>query len=91
MNNFSPSPPKLYGLLKKAVTKAVTPMPIEKPVYLVSTCEPCQNIKTTHRRYCVPMEAKNTRFNSKVYIDFLYIELAHVLHMVDDATHFTVA
>ena len=37
------------------------------------------------------MGAKNTRFNAKVYIDFMYIEGPPVLLMVDDATHFSAA
>ena len=34
------------------------------------------------------MGAENTRFNAKVYIDFIGSEGAPVLHMVDDTTHF---
>ena len=37
------------------------------------------------------MVAENTRFNAKAYIDFMYIEGAPVLHMVDDTTHFKAA
>ena len=37
------------------------------------------------------MGAENTRFNANVYIDFMYIEEAQTLHIVDDATHFIVA
>ena len=37
------------------------------------------------------MGAKKIRFNVKIYIDLMYIEWAPVLHMVDDATHFSSA
>ena len=37
------------------------------------------------------MGADNTRFNAKVYINFVYIEETPVLHTVDDATHFSAA
>ena len=37
------------------------------------------------------MKAENTRFNAKVYIEFMYIEVAPKLHVVDDATHFIAA
>ena len=37
------------------------------------------------------MGAENTRFNAKAYIDFKYIEGVPILHMVDDATHFSAA
>ena len=37
------------------------------------------------------MGAKNIRFQATVHIDFMYIEKAPVLHMVDDATHFSAA
>ena len=37
------------------------------------------------------MVAENTRFNTRVYIAFKYIEEDPVLHMVDDETHFSAA
>ena len=37
------------------------------------------------------MEAENTRFNAILYIDFMYIEGAPVLHMVEDTTHISAA
>ena len=37
------------------------------------------------------MRAKNTRFNSKVHIDFMNIEGASVLYLADEATHFYAA
>ena len=70
---------KLYDLLKTSGAKAVTLKTPEKLEYLVSICEPCQKIKTAPKRYYATMGAKNTRFNAKVYIDFIYIEGASVL------------
>ena len=35
------------------------------------------------------MDPENTRFNARVYIDFLYIDGATVLYMVGHATHFS--
>ena len=37
-------------------------------------------------RFRVTLGAENTRFDSKMYIDFVYIEGQPVLHMVDEAT-----
>ena len=37
------------------------------------------------------MEAENTRLKAKVCFDFMFIECAPVLHMVDDATYFSAA
>ena len=37
------------------------------------------------------MGAENNRFNANVYIDFMYIEGAPVLRIVNDATHFSAA
>ena len=37
------------------------------------------------------MGAENTRFDAKLYIDFMDIEGAPVLHKVDDATPFSAA
>ena len=35
------------------------------------------------------MVVESTRFNAKIYIDYMYIEGASVLHMADDAAHFS--
>ena len=35
------------------------------------------------------MGAENTRSNAKVHINFMFIEEAPVLHIFDDATHFS--
>ena len=48
-------------------------------------------MRTALKRYHVTMGAENTRFNAKLYVDFLYIEGASVLHMIDYATHFRAA
>ena len=37
------------------------------------------------------MGAENMRFNAKEYIDPMYIEEAHVLHMIDDDTQLNAA
>ena len=37
------------------------------------------------------MDAENIRFYAKVYSDLTYIEGGPVLHMVDDAAHFSAA
>ena len=84
-----PSATKPYDLLKTAGAKTVTPKTFEKLEYLVSTCEPCQKIRTALKRYGVTYKAETDRFNAKLYIDFMYIEGASLLHMVDDATHFS--
>ena len=86
-----PSVTKQYDLLKSAETKAITPKTLEKLEYLVSTCELCQMIRTAPKRYRVSMVAENTRFNATVYINFMCIEGAPALNMVDDATHFSAA
>ena len=37
------------------------------------------------------MGAQNNRLNAKEYIEFMYIEGASVLHVIDDATRFSAA
>ena len=75
-------------MLKTAGMKTVTPKTLERLEDLVSTCEPCQKIRTALKRYRVTMGAENIRLNAEVYIDFMHIEGASVLHMVDEAAHF---
>ena len=35
--------------------------------------------------------AEKTRLNAKMYIEFMYVEGAHVLQMIDDANHSSAA
>ena len=51
----------------------------------------CQKIRIAHKRYRVTIGAENTKLDAKVYVDFMYIEVAPVLHLVDNATHFNAA
>ena len=81
----------LHDLLKASGLNAVTPNTPEKLGYTISTCEPCQKIRASPKRYRVTMGADNIRFNVKVYVGFLYIEGVPVLHMVDDTTHHSAA
>ena len=71
--------------------KSITPKYPEKLENFLSTYEPCQKIRTASKRYRVTMGAENTRFNAKVNLDFMCIEGTSVLHMFDDATHFSAA
>ena len=86
-----PSAVKLYDLLKASGINAVTPRTLEKLEYISFTCEPCQKIRTAPKRYRVTIGVDNTHLNAKVYIDFMYIEGVPLLHMIDDATHFSAA
>ena len=79
---------RLYELLKTAGIGAVTPKSLDKLEYIAKTCEPCQRIRNAPHRFRVTLGAENTRFNSKVYMDFVYIDGQPVLYKVDEATRF---
>ena len=46
-------------------------------------------MRNAPKRYRISIRAENNPLSAKVYFDFMYIEEAPVLHMVDDATQFS--
>ena len=73
------------------MNEAVTSETLENLETKVARCEPCQKVVNTPSRFKVSMDAENVRFNSRVCIDIMYIDGKPVLHLVDDATHFSAA
>ena len=58
---------------------------------IVAQCDPCQRIKNAPSRFRVTFGQEHTRFNSKVYMDLMHIEVDYVPHLVDETTRFTAA
>ena len=73
---------------RQPIYGAVTPKTLDKLEYIAKTCDPCQRVRSAPHRFRVTQGAENTRFNLKVYIDFVYIVGQPVLHKVDEATRF---
>ncbi len=82
---------KMYNLLKNCGTEAVTAQTLQELENIVAKCEPCQRIRNGPMRFRVIMGHENIRFNSRVYIDIMYIDGIPVLHIVDEATCFSAA
>ena len=52
-------------------------------------CDPCQKITNSSHRFRVSLGSDNSRFNSRVYLDMMYLYGKPVLHLVDEATCFS--
>ena len=86
-----PSAGKLYNLLKKAGLEAAYARTLETLEKIVAECEPSQRIRNSPLRFRVAMGHENVRFNSRVYIDIMYLDGRPVLHIVDESTRFSAA
>ncbi len=51
----------------------------------------CQRILTAAVSFRVSFGAEDVRFNERVFIDIIYIDVSPVLHMVDEGTRFNAA
>lgn len=86
-----PSVEKLCKLLKIAKGDCVTPDTLKVLQYLFARCEPCQRIKNDQYRFRVSMGTEDVRFNQRFYMDIISLDGIPVLHLVDEATHFSSA
>ena len=77
--------------MKIAGKEAVTSKTLEKLEAKVVRCEPCQKVFNAPSRFKVSMGAENSRFNSGVCIDIIYIDGETFLHFIDSATRFSAA
>ncbi len=82
---------KLHNLLGKAGLEAVDASTHAQLEEIVARCETCQRIKNAPMRFRVSMGHKNVRFNARAYIYIMYLEERPALHIVDEATRFSVA
>ena len=85
------SPEKLYTLLKRARPGDTTPETLRTLEELSKRCDPCQRIQNAPNRIHVSFRAENLRFNERLIMDIQYIHKKPILHIVDEATHFSAA
>ena len=86
-----PSAEKLFNLLQRAGDKIVTAKTLKKLQDISARCDPCQRVKNAPRRFRVTVGHEDTRFNAIIFMDIFYLDGKPVLHIVDDATHFSAA
>ena len=86
-----PSATKLYNLLRRAGLQTVDNDTLERLQDILKRCEPCQRFRNAPLRFRVTLGYEDVRFNSRVYLDIMYIEGRPVLHLVDEATRSSAA
>jgi hypothetical protein len=57
----------------------------------VDGCRECAKWASRPRRFKLSLGAEDLRFNAVVMVDIMYLERVPMLHIVDQATHFTSA
>jgi len=86
-----PSVSALYRVLKRArpndagedVQKAIQ--------YLTERCKTCVELGEKPKRFKLTVGAEESKFNSTIAADVMYLNKRPVLHVVDEATHFAAA
>lgn len=81
----------LYRLLKTAYPTNTTPQTMESLEGFTRRCDPCQRISIAPLRFSFALGAEEARFNETILVDIMYIGSFPVLHIVDEATHFSAA
>ena len=81
-----PSATKLYELLKTDRKESVTSKTLRTLEKTSAECQPCQRIANSPTRFRVSLGSENVRFNSRVFLDIMYLDGKPELHLVDDAT-----
>jgi transposase InsO family protein len=58
---------------------------------IASRCRSCEKQASRPRRFKLTVGAEDLRFNHAILADIMYVEGRPVLHIIDEATHFTAA
>ncbi len=90
--NFAhPSAEKLYKLLLLARPEDTTAETLKMLQDIARSCDPCQRIQNAPSRFRVSFGADNLCFNERIFLDVMYLDGLPVLHVIDEATHFSSA
>ena len=58
---------------------------------IVNNCQTCNELASKPMRFRLSIGAENSRFNHVILADIMYIDQKPVLHVIDEATHFSSA
>lgn len=86
-----PSVSALHNVLKRARPDEYSPE-IQKAIeHLTERCRVCTELGTKPRRFKLSIGAEDSRFNSSIAADIMYLVQKPALLVVDEATHFCAA
>ena len=88
---FHPSAQKLFNLLRKARPEEATPETLSVLEDLTKRCDPCQCVQSAPWRFRVSFGAEHVRFNERILLDIMYINVRAILHIIDEGTNFSAA
>ena len=86
-----PSASALYKLLRRAHPDEANQSTRQTLEQIAKECETCLRHASKPRRFKLTVGHNNARFNHVVAVDIMYINNKPILHVVDEATHFSSA
>ena len=86
-----PSVKATYHLLRRANPDTLPPQTMKALTKISTDCKTCLKYAQAPRRFRLTIGAETLRFNHRVAIDTMFINNKPILHMVDEATHFSAA
>ena len=86
-----PSVKASYHLLRRANPDTLPPQTLKELNKISRDCKTCLKYAQAPRRFRLTIGAEKLRFNHRVVVDTMFINNKPILHMVDEATHFSAA
>lgn len=86
-----PSVAATHNLLKRASKTPLNTNVRKQLERLAEDCNTCRRNGTSPRRFKLIVGSDDLIFNNKVVVDTMFLDGRAVLHMVDEATHFSAA
>lgn len=90
-NFFHPSASKLFNLIKKARREHANKETLRILQDTTKRFDPCQRIKPGPYGFRVSLGTENLRLNERIFMDIMNLGSHPVLHIADEATHFSAA
>ena len=86
-----PTVSALQKVLKQARPAEMTNEVKQAVQEIVNNCQTCNELASKPKRFRLSIGAENSRFNHVILADIMYIDQKPVLHVIDEATHFSSA
>lgn len=88
---YHPHAENLYAFMNKSDPEKVSPDVMAYLQRITSTCDVCQLYAGAPHRFRVALLERDCESNLAVFIDLMHLEVASVLHVVDNETNFSAA
>lgn len=87
----NPSVKATENLLRRAASSELDKGTNDAMIKVHESCATCKKFSPKPRRFKLTLGTEEMRFNNRVYVDTMFIDNQPVIHLVDEATHFSAA